>query len=165
VIRAQELAVERLKTQVPAEEQIHQRLAEVAQLKCEQEKLQREMKERKEQMRKDNEADAAKEGELRAREREFALLKQQVNEAKGKGERDAMQLRQERKRGERAIKRRRKSRGKRRRLEQRKPRRQHRQVHHSLPTNPEKAATGLTAKMTEVFLGSYPGSFIEMWRS
>jgi len=99
-IRAQELAVERLKAQ--AEEQTRQRQAEVVQLKREQEKLKREMKEMKDQMRKEGDVSAAKEEELRARGKVFEQLKQQADELLGKGKLDATQLKEERKKAEQA---------------------------------------------------------------
>ena len=101
-IRAQELAVERLKVQ--AEEQARQRQAEVEQLKIEQEKARREMKAMRDQMRREGEANAANEKKLRAREKEFAQLKQQANELTGQGKLDAKQLKEERKKAEQARK-------------------------------------------------------------
>ena len=97
-----------------AEEQARQRQAEVAQLKRDQERFKCEMKEMKEHMCKENDVNAAKEEELRAREREFERLKQQANELTDQGKLDAKQLKEERKRAKRAKGRRRKRRRQRR---------------------------------------------------
>ena len=104
-IRIREEEVARLTAQ--AKEQACERQAQVEHLRLERKKAKREMKEQREMMRKENEADTAKiEEEIRSREKEVALLKQQVGAMDSEEQLDhAERLKREQEKAEREIER------------------------------------------------------------